>query len=262
MDNTISPKYQMKLTEVLEKAIWDEFSSYKNVEFYLDKWYEYDGSFWENFKIYHKESGEVDLLPTLHGIDGELLLKIAIDMGVETPDFIPIIPTFKNDLKVDYKKAFEVFQKALKQVEENPDLAIGLVNATLESIIKHILKSPEIKTKYNIKKTLYDLTGKLLKEFKMFPNSEQTQEEVRNIGSSLMKVSKNIEKLRSDKTFLHGKTDGDYVVDDPLYAYFVINAVSTVGLFLISFYNKKFKKIIETEKKQKTEEVSAEDLPF
>ena len=44
---------------------------------------------------------------------GSDLLKIAIDI-VNTLDFIPSISTFKNELKSDYKIAFETFTKAFK----------------------------------------------------------------------------------------------------------------------------------------------------
>jgi len=43
---------------------------------------------------------------------------------------------------------------------------------------------------------------------------------------------RNMQKLSSDKTILNGKTNNDYVVNDSLYTYFVVNSVATVGLFL------------------------------
>jgi hypothetical protein len=49
-----------------------------------------------------------------------------------------------------------------------------------------------------------------------------------------------IEHIRSDNTKGHGKTDFDYMIDDPLYAKFIINIISSVGLFLINYYEKKF----------------------
>ena len=64
--------------------------------------------------------------------------------------------------------------------------------------------------------------------------------EILNIASSLLNINKNIEDLRSNKTKTHGKTDKEYIVDNPIYAYFVINYVSTVGLFLSSFYKNVF----------------------
>src|SRR5690606_30651024 len=101
MNNDISPKYLMKLIADIEAALWDLFpsSKYKNVRFYIEKWhkselYNRDNDYWENFAIHIDNNNNIDLTRTLNGIDGETLLKIAIDLGVETPDFIPSIPTF------------------------------------------------------------------------------------------------------------------------------------------------------------------------
>ena len=68
-------------------------------------------------------------------------LKVAIDMGIETPDYIPSIPTFRNKIKENYKNASETFEKAFREVEKDPSLAIGLANSVLESIIKDILRA-------------------------------------------------------------------------------------------------------------------------
>jgi len=40
MNNLISPKYQMKLVNDVEQALWNEFSEakYYNVEKYIEKW--------------------------------------------------------------------------------------------------------------------------------------------------------------------------------------------------------------------------------
>lgn len=243
MNNRISPKYQMELIDSIERAIWVKYASYKKVELYIRKWHTVDGNqweTWENFSI-KKEKGNIDLLSTLHGIDGETLLKIAIDLGIETPDFIPSIPTFRNEIKSSYETASATFEKAFQQVEEHPDIAIGLANSSLESIIKEILKDSRIKVKLDTNKTLYKLTEDLLKEFQMFPNSGMPVE-IKTIGSSLLNINQSIEKIRSEKTNLHGKTDEDYYVKDSLYTYFVVNSVCTVGLFLKSFYIKKYPK--------------------
>ena len=248
----------MKLINSIEKKIWEVYSSYVNVRFYIDKWYEYDpNGYWENFTIVtQQDSDKIDLIKTLHGIDGETLLKIAIDLGIETPDFIPSIPTFRNEIKSSYPTASSTFEKAFKDLESHPEIAIGLANSALESIIKHILV--EFKPKdYSEKDTLYNQTQCLLKAFTLYPNSDLPAE-IRDIGSGLLKVNQAIEKLRSEKTILHGKTSEEYIVSDPLYAYFVVNSVATIGLFLKSFYEKK---------RPKTKQVSAfddfdSDIPF
>lgn len=258
----ISPKYQMQLVNQINDALFDLFSTskYKNVELYIKKWHEVDYNYnnfpEENFEIVKKSDGNIDLLTTLHNIPGEILLKIAIDIGVETPDLIPSIPVFRNEIKAEFESASATFEKAFRQIEEHPDIAIGLVNSALESIIKEILNDERIDIKDASKKTLYDLTSEILKVFQLFPNSEMPKE-IKIIGSSLLSINQSIEKLRSEKTILHGKTNYDYVVRDSLYTYFVVNSVATVGLFLNSFYKNKFPK-----EKEEENFLDTEDLPF
>ena len=242
----VSPKYLMNLIDNIEKVIWEEFGSYKRVKNYIKKWHTSNhepicNDFEENFIIY-ESNGNIDLNETLHNIvDLEIIIKMAIDLGINTPDFIPAIPLIKNNLKDNYSQAFDIFQKALNQIEENPDLAIGSANSTLESIIKYIIEDSKIVIDYDPKYTLYDLAQNILKIFSLYPN-KQMPNEIRDIGSGLLKISKNIEKLRSEKTAFHGKSGNDYLIDDPLYAYFIVNTVGTLGLFLTSFYNKKLSK--------------------
>ena len=66
----------------------------------------------------------------------------------------------------------------------------------------------------------------------------------------------NIEKIRSEKTNMHGKMSDDYLINDSVYTYFIVNSVTTIGLFLNSFYNNKFpEEIIE-------KQIEIDDLPF
>ena len=86
----------------------------------------------------------------------------------------------------------------------------------------------------------------------------QIPEEIKVIGTSLLSASQSIEKIRSTKTFFHGKTEDDYVIDDPLFVYFVVNSVCTIGLFLMSFYKKKFPK----EESDDDMPLDSDNLPF
>lgn len=256
----ISPKYRMTLTQKVNDAIYEEYKTYKFVNLYIEKWHQVEdqgnwNDVWENFQIYFKDGTEnIDLLTTLHKMDGEYLLKIAIDMGVETPDFIPSIPTFKNEIKVSFKMANNTFTKAIKQIESDPDIAIGLANSSLESIVCEILKDHRIKYKLTGKETLYKLTQEILKELSLFPTVDMPKE-IKAIGSALLNLNQNIEQLRSDKTIFHGKTEDDIVIEDSIYSYFIVNSVTTVGLFLNSFYKYKLPK-------QKKEFDNHDDLPF
>lgn len=244
MNGVISPKYLMKLIKEVNEVIWSEYGSYKDVKLYIEKWHEAIeewNSYWENFEIKTKGNGEIDLLATLHGIDSKTILQIAVDLGVDTPDFIPSVATFRNEIKFDYKTANATFDKAFKQIETHPDIAIGLANSALEGIIKEILKDNRISIVSKETDTLYDLTSCLLKEFKIFPKSDLPSE-IKTIGSSILAINKAIEGLRSTSTSFHGKTDDDYLINDPIYTYFIVNSVATVGLFLNTYYKIKFPK--------------------
>jgi len=239
----ISPKYKVFLIRDIINTLWNELQTWDNVWLYIKGWHREYTNRWpaENFNIKYASTGKprINLVETLNGIDGETLLKIAIDLGVETPDFIPSIPTFRNEIKAEYVTASATFDKAYKHIESEPETAIGLANSALESLIKEILKDGRITTEWKETDTLYSLIRSLLKEFKMQSNSNMP-EEIKTIGSSLAAIAQGIEKLRSDKTLFRGKTDDDYVISDPMYVYFVVNSVCTVGMFLRSFYKKHY----------------------
>jgi hypothetical protein len=246
----------MKLIKSVETAIWQECHSYREVMFYISKWHicnDYNNN-WENFAIAQKNNNEIDLLQTLHNMDGELILKVAIDIGIETPDFIPSIPTFRNEIKAEVKTAYNTFTKAFKQIETDPNIAIGLANSALESIIKEILKDQRLKSKVTGNETLYKLSCIIIKEFNL--NNSANPKETKTIGNSLITICQAIETLRSEKTDFHGKTADDYLIKDSIYAYFILNAVSTVGLFLQSFYKSEFPKTVVLNEEE------PEELPF
>lgn len=269
MDINISPKYIMTLIERVENKLWYLYNSYDKVRYYLEKWHNSDfddyGHGWENITFYTKDNNKIDLTKTLHSIDGETIIKIAIDLELETPGFIPCIPMFKNELKDKYVSAIDAFNKATANIEENPDLAISLVNSTLESILKEISKDSRLGIVYDEKLTLYDLAKSVLKGLKIYPN-DNVPKEIKEIGSSLMKLCQNIESLRSTKTLSHGKTSTDYIVDEPLYAYFVVNSVVSVGLFVDSFYKKKFPPLESQSQNSEVDNLpfpeNKDDLPF
>ncbi|MXV52591.1 hypothetical protein GS399_16580 [Pedobacter sp. HMF7647] len=267
MNELISPKYQMRLVEEVENALWNMFdtSKYYNVEKYIEKWQVFENRYsdtgyhygWSpQFEIKkQKNNSGIDLKSTLHSLDGDTLLKIAIDLGVDTPDFIPSIPTFKNVLKSDFKTAYDTFNKAYKQIETDPSTAVGLANSALESIIKEILKDDRIASKINGGETLYKLSSIILKEFNL--TDDQHPKEIKTIGNSLLVINQSIEKLRSEKTNFHGKTDDDYLLNDTIYTYFIINTVTTVGLFINSYYRTKYPKKVAEQN-----DLAVDDLPF
>ena len=262
MIESISPKYQMDIVQKINDSLFKQFTSYENVEAYLNKWHQEEHDdfnyFWENFHIYYRDEAKkkIDASKTLHNVDGETLLKIAIDLGIETPDYIPSVLTFKNELKSSYETASLTFEKAFRNVETDPSLAIGLANSALESIIKEILKDSRINVTWGEKETLTKLIGNICKAFGLQSN-ENLPKEIKTLASSLINAGKAIEDLRSDKTEFHGKTDGDLMIKDAVYAYFVVNATTTIGLFLLNFYKSNYPPV-----DNKPEAISDDGLPF
>ena len=76
--------------------------------------------------------------------------------------------------------------------------------------------------------------------------------------SSLISCSTAIEDLRSTKTEMHGKTKDDFIINDSLFAYFVVNAVSTIGLFLLNYYRNKY----PAQARYVSTKIDPDDLPF
>jgi len=83
--------------------------------------------------------------------------------------------------------------------------------------------------------------------------------EIKTIGNSLLTISQSVEKLRSEKTEFHGKTDGDYLIEESMFAHLVVNSVTTVGLFLLSFYKSRFPNISSSHLE---EDNNVNELPF
>lgn len=235
----ISPRYICNLTKQIEEKLWNEFSSYANVLQYIKRWLViYDDYGNSNFDIIFLDDKrtKINLPETLSNIDSDTILKIAIDLDIPTPDFIPCIPTFRNEIKSSYEVANSTLDKAFNLIYEDPSTSIGLANSALESIFKHILDDPRVKTKWNSNDTLYKLGCAVLKEFKLTGLDDNYSKEVKTLGSSLLTVCQCIEKLRSEKTLFHGKTETDIIINDPMYTFLIINSICTIGKFCISFY--------------------------
>ena len=73
----------MDLTKNVQETISDKFSD-REITYYIENWQEiYDNFGNANFGISYIDSNRefIDLEETLHGMDGELILKIAVDLG-------------------------------------------------------------------------------------------------------------------------------------------------------------------------------------
>lgn len=241
--NDISPAFVTDLKMKLGQKIWEKYQSYKNVRLFLVSsvieggWNEPD-----SFQIFYQDEkqNQVDVEKTVLFMSPYETVKMAIDLGIDTPGFLPAIPKFKNVLKDRNQTAYQNFDRAIKNVYENPDQAVSLASSTLEGIIKTILADDhfsEIKSK-NL--PLTKLVATIVKELDI-NKTANCPPEIATIASQLRGLGQSIDDLRSDKTSAHGKAHDDYVIDDPLWASFVVNASATLGLFLWEYYEKKYK---------------------
>ncbi|MCM0599125.1 abortive infection family protein [Periweissella fabalis] len=259
----ISPKYRIDLISKLEIALMNKYDL-EYCEYYIRAYQEEIDSFGNvDFDIaYSKEKGhgfDIDIRETLKNIglaSPEKLVKIAIDMGIETPDFIPSIPMFKNKLKADYKNAATSFEKAFKHVQKDPGEAIGHANSVLESIMKEILKKTPDYEKDASRGTRKPLLKDTLNTFSMNGTENTIPQSIRDIANALENITRGIETTRSDLTLIHGQDSDKPLIKDPTYAYFIVNACATVGLFLINMYEDK------QSKNTNQAEITDDDLPF
>lgn len=230
----ISPLYMQQLKEQVEDELWNLFekSKYRQVGEYIARWHEDDGNFWENFCIYTKDD-HIDLSATLAGMPNDILIKIAADIGVDTPGLLPCIPVMKNVLNQNNTNAYVNFERAVKNVYDHPDQSVALAASTLEGLFKTILGSSCGKTLSTSTKNaaLSELTSKVVKELIGTCDAE-TPVEIKTLAGQLRSLGSTIDSLRSDKSTAHGKADGEYVIDDALWAETVVNSTATLGILL------------------------------
>lgn len=265
----ISPSQRMELYKEIKEVLFKKYNSYENVALYLEhifpKVYEYDEAFPDFAYKYRKDPPQdrvIDTERSLAKLDDETLLQIAIDLGIRVPNILytlPIIHSIMPNKRFDYHVAYEAFEKAIESVFKEPERAVQLANTTLETIIKCIIEQGVLKIPdYDKNDTLYELMCKILKAFEIFPENN-SHPEIRKISSSLLKIAQSLEALRSDKTFVHGKGIKDILFDDPCSASFLVNTISTVGLFLITVYEKCYR---NNEVWNESVNLGDDDIPF
>lgn len=255
----ISPLYMQRLKNQVESALWNLFdeSKYKQVEEYVRRWHEDDGNLWENFFIYEKDDHHIDLGRTLVEMPNDVLIKIAADIGIETPGLLPCIPMIKNILGETNANAYVNFERAVRNVYDYPDQSVALAASTLEGVFKTIIQNVDQDASVG-NLSLSKLTSKVVKELVDTCDSS-TPQEVKTLASQLRSLGNTIDNLRSDKSTAHGKAPGEYVVDDSLWAETVVNVSATLGIFLWRLYERRTGREAEPSGQVP---VDCEDIPF
>lgn len=226
----VSPLYMQRLKNQVEEALWNLFdkSKYRQVEEYVRRWHEND-SFLGNFCVYTKDD-HIDLGSTLAGMPNDILVRMAADIGVETPGLLPCIPVMKNILSQNNTNAYANFERAVRDVYDQPDQSVALAASTLEGVFKTIIQNVEPDDSMG-NASLTKLTSKVVKDL-VDTCDPSAPQEIKTLASQLRSLGNSIDSLRSDKSTAHGKAPGGYVVDDALWAETVVNCTATLGILL------------------------------
>lgn len=124
------------------------------------------------------------------------------------------------------------FTRALSNVDADPAGAITSACSTLESIEKAILDN--LGKPYPKDQSIQPLTRAVIEELKLAPD-QYSESEIRRVLGSLTNIAAGIGVLRTKYGDAHGKGK-EYIQLSPRHARLAVNALSTLGLFLLETY--------------------------
>lgn len=173
----------------------------------------------------------------LSSTDETLLIRIADDLGLELP---AIVSSGSIDLKIlldgsVYIHCRQDFNRALQDAETNPASAIGMACTTLESIYKAILD--EMEKPYPKDESLQSLQKAVFQEMNLSPDAHADEDIKRTLGG-LINVGAGIAALRTKYSTFHGKGAKQRRLVRR-HARLAVNAMSTVGLFILETYQER-----------------------
>ncbi len=232
------------IAKQIEKTLEDKYGaySYGDIEWYISRWQEtyYD---WKEITGYNFEiiiidgTDSIHTMKTLQQMSNELLLKIAVDLGIEIPGLMYSVAEIKGILNDRYKDIGKQFEDACKEVYSAPDRAISEITTALESLLAEICKDESIEN-CDPKAGIYELTKHVLEQLGFLPD-KKLNDRIRSLGTGLLKSVQIIGEIRNKHTKVHRKSDE--IITESFYAVFVVNSVATIGLFLLNYYEKHYK---------------------
>ena len=160
----------------------------------------------KTFSVYEKD-GHIDLGCTLAEMPNDILIKMAADIGIETPGLLPCIPVMKNILGKANASAYANFERAVRDVYDCPDQSVALAASTLEGVFKAIIQDMDPNASVG-NLSLSKLTSKVVKEL-VDACDPSTPQEVKTLAAQLRSLGSSIDNLRSDKSTAHGKAPGE-----------------------------------------------------
>ncbi len=175
----------------------------------------------------------------LSKVEDKTILQIAGDIGLGESLSVEFSGSIhlKNLLNGSaYAHAQSDFKQALQDVDGRPDIAIGLASTTLESICKAILDS--FGETYPKDESLQSLQKAVFSKLQLSPEN-QADDDIKRILGGLISVGAGIGTLRTKYSSFHGKGQKQYRLGKR-HARLAVNALTTLGLFLLETYQERF----------------------
>jgi hypothetical protein len=228
----ISPRFMVNLKKKIIDKINAEFKYQALQADFLNRF----GikSSWDTHYNKHKV---LNLFNSLSKAEDSILFQMAVDLGLEVPGLIYSVAEIRDILGTGYTKAHSMFENAYKKVMDEPSQSVILANSALESILKELSDEGLIEP-CRTGDSLKELTNHVITQLDLSP-SKMANTNMKKIVSKLLKIAEAIQNLRSEHTEAHGKNKDSYLIDNPMYSQLVLNAVTTVGLFLHQYHQAK-----------------------
>lgn len=167
-----------------------------------------------------------------------LLIKIALDLnlGIQNKS-LTIVEDFVNLLESNQlSSVVDDFNRASKNLEHDPEIAITSASSTLESICKAVCDF--FKEPYPASESMQSLVYKTCKLLYLSPD-QHADEQIKKILGGLNSVATGIGSLRTKNSAAHGHGTKKCKLS-LRHSRLVVNSCATVGLFILETYYEKY----------------------
>lgn len=196
---------------------------------------------------YKVETYIVDIVPSKREYVCELLkdqisskiLEIAADLDLIDQKTLLTESNFKNILDAnELNSVIDDFNRAIKNVTIDPEVAITSASSTLESICKAVCDF--FNEPYPSAESMQPLINKAYKLLNLSCD-QHANEQIKKILGGLNSVVTGIGTLRTKNSAAHGHGIKKYKLSQR-HARLVVNSCSTIGLFILETYYENFSK--------------------
>lgn len=177
----------------------------------------------------------------LESASSQVLSDIAVDLGI----YVDVLHLDARDYLADkgLRHCIDDFERASKNIETDPDIAIVSACSTLESICKSIIDA--LGENYPSDQSISGLYKKVAELMKLSPGTH-ADADIKRILGGLSNAGSGLGSLRTKFSAAHGKGALRLRLE-PRHARLAVNTCSTVGIFLIETYNARFANSVEGE---------------